>query len=557
MSDSSRLFGLPYSDSLGYLIGALRLNAGLTLLEFSGRRPLYSGYLSSLVELTGRSLSTACIIQSILVGLALCWYGEQALSRFGGVVTALTVALISVFFLRFAGKTMTENLGLVLALLAWGFFYRWRRRQLRSDLLLGYLTLSLGLVARAGPFFMLPAILLCLARERPKPLSAWTTVVLCALAIIPFALARAYLFRFGSSETQGFSNFSYTLYGVARGGKGWMYANQVLGAHVTTAEVYRAALASIRSAPGLFAFGALRSIFDFFSPSIHAATGFASIVVPGRLRTPIWLVSQLAFLVGLTVFFRRRTIASDRFDLWAMAGVIASLPFAPPIDADAMRAHTIAIPLVATVCAVGVAEIWNSLRWLATRIPTVRVFGADGSGALGQATSVPLRFFPEALLGAIALLLIRPLLRHTPVSDTRRQMDAAAVFDTSSDHLECGRSRSFTLDHLLPPVRISSAEQLASTQRRHPYPFLFEPLKRAFKNAGPYSLSYALVEESGTVAAVALPNELTRDDAPREEPLRICADKLVLSPSEAQALPVDSKGAFVLLVATDISARTR
>jgi hypothetical protein len=47
-----------------------------------------------------------------------------------------------------------------------------------------------------------------------------------------------------------------------------------------------------------------------------------------------------------------------------MVGILASVPFAPPIDSDLMRAYAATIPFVAIWVALGLYTIFKGLKWL-------------------------------------------------------------------------------------------------------------------------------------------------------------------------------------------------
>lgn len=492
VSDSSRVFGLPYSDAHAYLDGALRLDSGLHLTDFAGRRPLYTGFLSSVLAMTGYSLTVTCALQTLIVALAICWFSEQVALRFGFLEAVVGGLVVSAFFVRFVEKTLSENLGLLLGLVGWGSLVRWCRGRHSSDAVLGYFALTMGLLARAGAFLVLPTLLVALARGSNRRARAQLLVSSLAVAAAAVAIDLVYGWWFGTDSTESFSNFSIVLYGVARGGVGWRYATEVFGTSpAASQQIYAAALASIRHEPLLFVIGGSKALWQFLQPGLLSATGFTAMPAPSPLRPLVYLVAGAVFWIGLFQIFRPAAgpeLPPRHLERWGMIGLLLSLPFAPPSDSDAMRAHAVAIPLVALTVAHGARALWTRARHPAwRRQPSRPTATAIASGVRKWAP------FPIAVLSTVMLLVLWPLTRlgFTPA-------DAGASN-------ACGPERALTLQHIFHGTTISSVAQIERTQRKHPYPALFEPLKVALTRAGPYEFTYGYSLAIDTTPAVLFP----------------------------------------------------
>jgi hypothetical protein len=501
VSDSSRVFGLPYSDAHAYFDAALRLDSGLHLTDFAGRRPLYTGFLSSVLAMTGYSLTMTCALQTLIVALAICWFSEQVALRFGFLEAVTSGVLLSVFFVRFVEKTLSENLGLLLGLVGWGLLVRWCRRRHSSDAVLGYFALTLGLLARAGAFLVLPALLLALGRGSNRRARAPLLVFSLAVAAAGVAIDLAYRWRFGTNSTESFSNFSFVLYGVARGGVGWQSATEVFGTSpAASQQIYAAALASIRHEPLLFVIGASKAVWQFLLPGLLSATGFAAMHAPSPLRPLAYLVASAVFWIGLFQLFRPTAWPEQlphHLERWGMIGLLLSLPFAPPSDSDVMRAHAVAIPLVVLTMAHGARGLWTVAQKLARRQPGRPPAAAITGGGRQWAP------FPLAVLFIVMLLVLWPL---------TRQGGRPAGTDASNT---CSPARALTLQHIFHGTTISSQAQIERTQRTHPYPALFEPLKVALTRAGPYEFTYGYSLAIDTTPAVLFPLAMSgiRSDA--------------------------------------------
>lgn len=491
VSDSSRVFGLPYSDAHAYLDAALRLSSGFRLTDFAGRRPLYPGFLSSVLAMTGYSLTVTCALQALVVALAICWFSEQVAVRLGFLEALVCGLVLSAFFVRFVEKTLSENLGLLLGLVAWGSLGQWDRRRRASDVALGYFALTLGLLARAGAFFMLPALLVALRRGSDRRTYARLLASSLAVAAAAVAIDLAYQHRLGSDATEAFSNFSTVLYGVARGGVGWQYATEVFGTGPgTSQQIYAAALASIRHEPLLFVIGASRALWQFLEPGLLSATGFTAMHAPSPLRPLAYLVGSAVFWMGLFELFRPaagRELPPRHLERWGIIGLLLSLPFAPPSDSDAMRAHAVAIPLVALTMAHGARALWTAARRRVRRQPSRPPAPVIAGGLRERA------LFPIAVLSTVLLLILWPLTRS-----------GFAPSDAVASNA-CGSEHALTLQHIFHGATISSEAQIERTERQHPYPALFEPLKVAFTRAGPYEFTYGYSLAMETTPAVLFP----------------------------------------------------
>ncbi len=107
---------LPFSDAASYYSDALRVTEGFRFSAFSGRRPLFPALLAVLLAVTGRNLVVSLAILGVLIGLA-CYLAAREMQRSIGIWPALLFLLVLfLFYRRFAGATMTENLGLPLGI---------------------------------------------------------------------------------------------------------------------------------------------------------------------------------------------------------------------------------------------------------------------------------------------------------------------------------------------------------------------------------------------------------------------------------------------------------
>ncbi|MDZ4159551.1 MAG: hypothetical protein U1B80_07160, partial [Anaerolineaceae bacterium] len=223
-SDTYILSGLlPISDASGYYSNTLRFPLVGQFTEFASRRPLFNSLLTSISVLTNYNF---VLIQSILVlimGIA-CTYAALAVrDSYGSLPAALVAVLLLFYFRRFIGFFSSETLGLGLG--ASGFVFLWRSAVLRSHKYFfpGIFLCSLGLITRAGAFLVLPMLVLWGAiflGKRAKQ-RIWVAASGIIIIIAAFLMNTALYQLYGAPEAASFSNYAYSLYGLATGGLGW------------------------------------------------------------------------------------------------------------------------------------------------------------------------------------------------------------------------------------------------------------------------------------------------------------------------------------------------
>jgi len=133
------------------------------------------------------------------------------------------MTILFLFYRRFIGTTLTENLGLSLGAVGLAVLWRGSRERQHARVLIGIFLLSLALNARAGAFFVLPLLVLWgmwLFRGRSR-LSLRFLVEGIGVVLLAFAINLLLLKVLAPEGSTAFSNFSYTFYGLVVGGKGW------------------------------------------------------------------------------------------------------------------------------------------------------------------------------------------------------------------------------------------------------------------------------------------------------------------------------------------------
>lgn len=344
---------LPYSDAGDYVVGALGLLDDGRLGVWNSRRPLNAVLFAVRLALAGGDLRGALLLQAVLLGASL-WLAARAMARDLGQPAALAwFGATGLFSSVFVPTTLSESLGVTLGALALAHFWRAATTREPWRLALGFAALTLALNARSGPFLVLPALLGWAARLRDDPARRWN---LRALGSALGGVAAGFLFNAlvlrvhhgvrGAAQ----ANFSYTLYGLARGGLGW---ERVLVDHPelrALAEgpraeaVYRHAFAALRERPTGLLVGLFRGLEQLVRAWTTSATGGLAAGRPWAQWTlAILLVAAIAWVLG-RVARRSPNAAHTGLVALGVTGVFAS---APVIYADGdERVFASVVPLV-------------------------------------------------------------------------------------------------------------------------------------------------------------------------------------------------------------------
>lgn len=383
-SEMHVLGGLVYfSDTAGFYWDANRLLDGGLLSAFSARRPIFAGFLAFLLGLTNHNLQ---LTLALLVALsaAACWLAARELREtYGPAAASLFILLLFLFYRRFIGMTDTENLGFALGAVGFALLLRGGRFGQWIFILPGVLLITLALNVRAGPFLVLPALILWAARFHSfggaRDRMASLTAVVAVSAVIAFGfLLNMLVFKITSNgQGQPFSNYAYTIYGMAFGGQGWM---QVFQDHPefydmpeaqAAQRIYGLAWQAVKQQPGRFAQVVINQFGTFLSLSDKSIFGFASggdLVIYDAPRPALlgwYRVARLFLyalsLVGLFGSVRRRSPV-DTLLLYMLLGITASVAFIPPRDASLMRVYAATIPAIAAIPAAGLAKFGNLFR---------------------------------------------------------------------------------------------------------------------------------------------------------------------------------------------------
>ncbi len=391
---------LPWNDAAGYYNCARALVDGGVLDSFCQRRPHYSGYLTGLFALSGERLQLTLLLQAGVIALAAFLFVRVITRRWGLAAGFMALAPVVAFAGEYSITTLTENLGLPLGLVAAAILLTGVQPRRTGALAFGAFLLSVAINARAGAFFVLPLLVLwpLLLRELNLAGRIKLAAALFVSVAAGFVVGPVLTTLLGGSADSTHANFSYTIYGIVAGGKGWLHIYQVhpelvaksLPESVRAANVYAATWDLFQQQPGLTAQGLLKGFLKYLERILK--------YIP---LLPVRILVVLAWLTGIVTIVRRRTPETALLGLLAL-GVALSAPILA-FDAG-LRIYAATIAVDAAIVAFGTVTF---LGWLARRrTDTASVLAAEWPA--GGAAS-----WAVAFVLLLAALVLPVALRHS------------------------------------------------------------------------------------------------------------------------------------------------
>jgi hypothetical protein len=431
---------LPFRDAAGYYYDAQRLLEGNVFPYDLTRRPFFTGTLATLLWLNGQNLQIALAI-FVLINAAACFLLAREVQRsHGPLAGAIVLTLLFVFYRDYAGAVMTEHLGVALGALALALLWRSAGLQQFRLALLGILVLTIALNARAGAFFVLPALVLW---------GGWVfrgtaRLSLSFLALSMTAIVLGFGFNAISSRitvpnnVSSFSNFSHTLYGLAVGGQGWAQV-RVDHPEIRTIEepeksqlIYQWAMEEIRANPSRLLQGMVSAVSDYFSVSGYKGL-FSFMRAEEQLQSIIRGGLYLLSLIGLLRCLRYWKDPQHMLLMFGLLGILASVPLVPPGDAPGMRAYAATLPINILLVALGVVQVVKVLpEQIRTRVLPVQ-------DTAGSSTALIV-----ASVGLVTLVFVGPIVTKF-MSSVPQLTEQVCPADVQSIYVRLNPGSSVTL----------------------------------------------------------------------------------------------------------------
>jgi hypothetical protein len=361
---------LPWSDASDYYGEANYLLEGGMLGGISQRRPLFPGTLAAVLGLVHGNLAVALAIFGAVAVLACFLLACEVRRSHGTIAGIVTLVILFLFYRTYIGLSLTENLGLALGAFALAVLWRGAGSSKKKIVWAGIFLLTLALCARAGAFLILPMLVLWGAWYfRGKScVSLRFFFVGCAAILLGFLLDAIVRRLVANSGGTAFGNFANVLYGLAMGNQIWsqVYIDHPFLSSLSVSEqstaIYQLAFEAFRSDPTRAVEGLLGAWRDYLNPTCGAFSFvnlnlFGILDIPGT-RWALFAVSGF----GLLGCIRRVRDPQASLVLVSTVGILASVPFAPPIDSDSMRAYAATIPFAAIWVALGLFTMSKGLK---------------------------------------------------------------------------------------------------------------------------------------------------------------------------------------------------
>ncbi len=324
---------LPWADATEYFFCSQTFLLNLPGPDHCGKRPFYLAFFSDILWLTGNRMQLALLLQAVLVGLAclvLVWELRRDLP---GQCAIAAFAVCYLYIAAFgAGLVMTENVGVLLGVLAVALFWRISKKPDLVLLALGTSLLAAAVSVRPGPLFVLPAVMCWYFFYGHKDLRLRLAglVLIVGAILLGFSLSAIPSLVAGNSLGTTHSNFSFSLYGLVVGGKGWQQITidhpEIFSAGLSgkdlTNRVYAAAFESLKTQPQLFVYGYVKGVLVYFDDLFRYAKEFKPLHIPLR-----FVCLLLPWSLGLWYAIRNWRDPRYALLLWLQAGIVASSPF--------------------------------------------------------------------------------------------------------------------------------------------------------------------------------------------------------------------------------------
>ncbi len=349
---------IPHRDSMYYYLDAQNALNGKLINSMTSGRPMFSGFLAFLIALTQNNIQTTLMILVSLCAISFYFLFNEAQVEFGPLPATLLMAGLYSFYARFIPHLVSEQLGLILSLTGWALLLFGIRRVNKKFLMLGILMVTLALNARVGAMFVLPALAVFMGFAFKKKRFSFTDFGWAAAAILLGFLINTLVFQLLSDPgIMPYSSFANALYGQSKGGAGWTSIQKDFPGLTDSNEILNLALMNIKRYPLGLVICTFKAYRDFFLPGIDNAfvfiTGYGSTLGIYLLWAMAW------FLTGYELIRSFRNIKNPfhLFELLVFAGILLSVPFAPPRDSGSMRTYAATIPFLMLLPVAGLAHL--------------------------------------------------------------------------------------------------------------------------------------------------------------------------------------------------------
>lgn len=386
------------------------VGAGSLLPDWCQRRPIYSALLAGIKLAAFSHVKVTLLLQAALLSAVLALLLQRVRLQTGEIGTALVALLLFAFAMTDAFPlTMTENAGLFFGCIGLSSLLAACQSLRFTWAVLGMASLSFALNARAGAMFVLPALVAwAIVVASHFRLQRWSAGLMALAAVsVGFVAQAGFVLIGGGSPTQSHGNFSYTLYGLAVGGKGWL---QVLTDHpellklgeaARHAQIYELALDQIRADASRLVFALGSNLYVALAQGTYGYGRFGAL---GNLLLMFWIFG------GASALARSRQPAYALV-LFGSLGALLSAPIIINDGGPRVFAATIAFEILQI--GIGVQTLaWfisQRLGWL--RRSETPIGKLESASVLTRLVRSPA---PKVELRLLVLLFLLAVAPYTP-----------------------------------------------------------------------------------------------------------------------------------------------
>ena len=326
---------------------------------------MFSGFLTPLMLLTKNDIQTTLMILVSLCAISFYFLFNEVQVEFGPLPATLLMAGVYSFYARFIPHLVSEQLGMILSLTSLALLLFGIRRVNKIYLFLGILMVTLALNARVGAMFVLPALAVFSGFAFKKKQFSFTNFAWAAAAILLGFLVNYLVFQLLLDPgVMPYSSFADALYGQSKGGAGWTSSREDFPGIYDSYEILTLAFMNIKRYPLGLAIGTFKAFRDFFSLGIDNAFVFITGYGNSFIVYLLWAVTW--FLTGYELVYSFKNIKKpyQKFELLVFAGILLSVPFAPPRDSSSMRTYAATIPFLMLLPVAGLAHLLDKMDLL-------------------------------------------------------------------------------------------------------------------------------------------------------------------------------------------------
>jgi len=346
---------IPSSDADEWVAGGYRLLENSALSSGDQRRPLNAALHALRIFVTGGNLQDSIMLAALVAAICTLIAAFELGRTFGWIGASVFYFMSFSVIREYLPLTMTEVHGYILGALALALLLRAASVKSLGCFFVGLALLALALNARAGPYFILPAILIwgIFNLESNRTVSIKALIFGGAALVLGFLVPKIFLELWSSGENIQNANFATILYSLSVGSGRWdqalldfsieffeeMQPNGDWEGKNTARFLLNLALQNIWEKPLVFLSHVLGQLFYF----------------PWVLVWVLGVQPALGFLAAIWVSIRWRE-PLPQFFIMAFVGLFLSAPF---ILGVGHRTFAAVFPLTASVSAVGTGFLFR------------------------------------------------------------------------------------------------------------------------------------------------------------------------------------------------------